>query len=146
MASTSRRKYDVYEDSRSASGNSIDRTNIKGVSIAGWKIETHRGSIADSKTIDECSSQWGIPLPEMPFDKNKLVLIHESGWHYQFDTLQSLRSVEGVDEKVHLASKSNTSTTKTIFGQKPKKSRRVKVAHANEWGKKRYVNEGKYGY
>jgi hypothetical protein len=111
--------------------------NIKGISIDGWKIETQRGSIADSKTIDECSSQWGIPLPEMPFDKNKLVISHENGWSYHFDAFRALRSVEGVEDEVYLTGKSTNSTTKTIFGQKPTKSRRVKVAHANEWGKKR---------
>ncbi|UZJ55442.1 hypothetical protein CBS101457_004762 [Exobasidium rhododendri] len=137
MASSSRGKWNIYEHTKSSTGNAIDKIHVKGISIAGWKIETQRGSIADSKTIDECSSQWGIPLPEMPFDKNRLILTYQNDWSYQFDALQALRNVEGVEEECYLGGKSTTGTSKTVFGQKPTKSRRVKVAHANEWGKKR---------
>lgn len=124
----------------------LDSFNVKGITLSGWNIESHRGSIADSKTIDECSSQWGIPLPEMPFDKNKLVIKHESsGWTYQFDALKALRSVDGVDDSCRLIGIGPPlKTTKSVFGQKPIKSRRVKVAHATEWEKKRWVATRSY--
>lgn len=128
-----------YEYSKGSTA--LDSINVKGISLSGWNIESHRGSIADSKTIDECSTQWGIPLPEMPFDKNRLVIKHESsGWTYQFDALKALRSIDGVEEGFRLFGMGPPGkTTRTVFGQKPSKSRRVKVAHASEWEKRRCV-------
>lgn len=36
----------------------------------------------------------GLPLPEMPFGNNSLVIRHETlGWEYKFDTLEALRLV-----------------------------------------------------
>lgn len=146
MASTSARRHETYESTRASAkegegASALDSVAVKGITIAGWTVETQRGSIADSKTIDEYSSRWGIPLPEMPFDKNRLILRHEaSGWSYLFDAAEALRSVEGVDEKAHLPGRCPPKTSKSVFGQKPGKSRRVKVAHAGEWGKKRCVS------
>ena len=138
MASSSRQTHKTYERTQSNSESALDSVNVKGILVAGWKIETQRGSIADSKTIDDCSTQWGIPLPEMPFDKNQLILTHEpSGWTYHFDALQALRSVEGVNDDVYLPGLCPPTSSKVLFGEKPAKSRRVKVAHASEWGKKR---------
>lgn len=178
MAAAWRTPYDLFDDKRSASAAAAaaapglatgkspvsatpssvaDTVHVRGISIAGWRIETHRGSIADSKTIDTLSESWGIPLPEMPFDKNSLVIVHEqSGWQYVFDGMRALQSVEGVDEAVHRpgvemgregmepdASSSRASgtagkTRRHGLGEKPK-SKRVKVSYANEWGKKRCV-------
>jgi hypothetical protein len=135
--------YKTYEDVKGSTGNAVDSIAIKGIKLSGWTIESHRGSIADSKTIEESSSSWGIPLPEMPFDKNRLVLKHEaSGWIYQFDAMQALRSIDGVDDKVRLMGIGPPlKSTKNVFGLKPNKSKRVKVAHASEWEKKRCVAE-----
>lgn len=36
----------------------------------------------------------GLPLPEMPFGNNSLVIQHKKlGWEYRFDTLEALRLV-----------------------------------------------------
>lgn len=129
----------LFEEVKSSTGNAVDSVTVKGITLSGWTIESHRGSIADSKTIEESSSSWGIPLPEMPFDKSRLVITHESsGWKYQFDAMQALRSIDGVEKDARLMGMGPPlKSTKNVFGQKPNKSRRVKVAHASEWEKKR---------
>ncbi|MCO5584975.1 hypothetical protein L7F22_038907 [Adiantum nelumboides] len=136
-------------DSNSTSASLADVINVRGIKIAGWTIETHRGSIADSKTIDELSDNWGIPLPEMPFDKNKLVIRYDGNkndekqqsWQYSFDGMSALKSVEGVSEQstfkgMELNRSISHHKGTTRFGEKPKK-KRVQVSYANEWGKKR---------
>ena len=36
----------------------------------------------------------GLPLPEMPFGNNSLIIRHEGlGWEYKFDALEALRLV-----------------------------------------------------
>lgn len=161
--------YDLYEEKRSASSCVDDQVNVqrdgttpsagpssvadtvqvRGISVAGWTIETHRGSIADSKTIDNLSDEWEIPLPEMPFDKNKLIIKHPlTGWVYCFNGMDALRSIEGVQANRKFSgidmgkdesnqSNHNARVGKSGLGEKPKK--RVQVSYANEWGKKRYV-------
>ncbi|PWN34182.1 TIP41-domain-containing protein, partial [Meira miltonrushii] len=131
-------------DSNTPSASLADVINVRGIKIAGWTIETHRGSIADSKTIDDLSDSWGIPLPEMPFDKNKLVIRYDGeqqSWQYSFDGMSALQSVEGVSESsalkgLELNQSASHHKGTTRFGEKPKK-KRVQVSYANEWGKKR---------
>lgn len=128
----------MYENKQKRSESALDVVTVKGITIAGWSIETQRGSIADTKTIDDSSTQWGIPLPEMPFDKNKLILRHDaSGWVYEFDAFQALRSVDGVEESSRLNGLRPPRAARSVLGRKPEKKQRVKVAYANEWGKKR---------
>lgn len=152
-------KYETFEERRNNATSSTleenthssslaDIINVRGIKIAGWTIETHRGSIADSKTIDELSDSWGIPLPEMPFDKNKLVIKYDGkqgdkrqSWQYSFDGMSALQSVEGVSKssalkglELNQSASYNKGTTR--FGEKPKQ-KRVQVSYANEWGKKR---------
>lgn len=98
----------------------------------------------------------GIPPPEMVFPSNRLVLRHETtGWEYVFGVEKALRCVDGVNgdwrvQGVDLsqewrgqASGGASGTGKkstTQFGEKPdrkKKSKGIKVAYADEWGKSR---------
>lgn len=144
--------------------SAADVVHVKGINICGWTVETSRGSIADSKTIDELSDRLKIPLPEMPFDKNALRITHEaSGWQYIFDAVSALRSVEGVDQAHRTsgldvgdgsvgtsngsagtggAGSKRAQRSGGLLGDKPKKSRRVKVAYADEWGKSREPGPG----
>lgn len=146
--------------------SAADVVHVKGIAICGWTIETSRGSIADSKTIDELSDRLKIPVPEMPFDKNALRIKHEaSGWQYVFNFVGALQSVEGVNQAhrtlgldVSDGGISSSSTSNgggaagskraqergagSMLGDKPKKSRRVKVAYADEWGKSREPASG----
>jgi type 2A phosphatase activator TIP41 len=168
--STWKTLYELYDERRSVSSSSkseapsttqdgpssasvADTVNVRGIEIAGWKIESHKGSIADSKSIDERSEAWGIPLPEMPFDKNRLVLQYigpdktQPTWAYCLDGMSALRSVEGVNKEmavrgISFESDSELSTGKAsrsaALGQKPAKaSKRVQVSYASEWGRKR---------
>lgn len=108
--------------------------------------------------MEALGEKLGIPPPEMVFPSNRLVLRHEgSGWEYVFGVERALRCVDGVNEDWKVqgvdlsqewrgaagAGASGSGSGKkstTQFGEKPdrkKKTKGIKVAYADEWGKSR---------
>ncbi|PWN54108.1 TIP41-domain-containing protein [Violaceomyces palustris] len=142
-------------------------TNTRGIEIGGWSIKVNSGNIGNSAEMDALSDLLGIPPPEMAFPRNSLLLRHpESGFNLCFDAIRALRSVAGVKEKNYLEGMDcrENSSAKSPFdatvgagskrpttgslGEKPTgrrnlKSSMIKVAYAQEWGKKR--NESSAG-
>lgn len=131
------------------SSNSSDNStpiSTKGIEIHGWKISSTRGTIASSNKIDSITNHLNIPLPEMPFPNNHLTIKHQkSGFTYTLDGNRALASVEGVRKENQLKgldlrefnhnNKSGNAKGKGL-GEKPK-SKGIKVAYANQWGKSR---------
>jgi len=83
----------------------------------------------------------------MPFPNNSLTIKHhKSGFNYTFDGNRALASIEGVNKRIKLEGldlrdqpefKSDAKRKVTTgLGEKPK-SKGIKVAYANQWGKSR---------
>ncbi|CAD6898011.1 unnamed protein product [Tilletia controversa] len=125
----------------------------RGIQIAGWTITATKGPIASSAQMDSISSDFNIPPPEMLFPDNSLVIAHpQSGFSYTFDAVRALSSVHGVAPQHGLvgldlredyeraaaaaAATSGAGAHSSKLGSKPK-SKGIKVAYAQEWGKSR---------
>ena len=132
--------------SSSSSDNSTP-ISTKGIEIHGWKISSTRGTIASSNKIDSITNHLNIPLPEMPFPNNHLTIKHQkSGFTYTLDGNRALASVDGVRKENQLngldlrefnpLDNKNQNGKGKGLGEKPK-SKGIKVAYANQWGKSR---------
>ncbi|KAG8880264.1 hypothetical protein FRB97_000976 [Tulasnella sp. 331] len=66
------------------------------ISIHGWNISCTSLPISNAPEIDQMHETLkGLPLPEMPFGNNSVVLRHEaSGWEYTFTALEALKGVK----------------------------------------------------
>ncbi|KAG8923616.1 hypothetical protein FRC00_006030 [Tulasnella sp. 408] len=66
------------------------------IDIQGWKIASTSLPISNAPEIDELQETLhGLPIPEMPFGNNSIVLKHEaSGWEYSFNALGALSGVK----------------------------------------------------
>ncbi|KAE8234706.1 hypothetical protein CF326_g243 [Tilletia indica] len=121
----------------------------RGIEIAGWTITATKGPIANSAQMDSISSDFTIPPPEMLFPSNSLIIAHpHSGFSYTFDAVRALSSVHGVaaqhsrvgldlrEEYERAAAPTAAGVQLSKLGSKPK-SKGIKVAYAQEWGKSR---------
>ncbi|PWN42829.1 TIP41-domain-containing protein [Ceraceosorus guamensis] len=135
--------HEQSSDASAPSPSSIaDTLRHKGIKIAGFTIRVTHGSIASSAAIDELSSDLQIPMPEMPFLKNRVSIEHEAtGWKYDLDSVEALKCVEGVAEAHKLEGISfgvaGSTTARARVGEKKKRRNKVKVAYAKEWGRSR---------
>lgn len=81
----------------------------------GFTIYLRKLPISKSGKIDELSAELGIPLPEMIFGDNEVLIIHEaSGWSIDFNTPAALDCVDKTGESM------------------------LQVAHSAEWQRTRY--------
>ena len=128
------------------SSGSVPKTsqNTRGIKLGGWSIQVTSGNIGSSAEMDALSDLLGIPPPEMAFPHNSLVLSHpQSGFHLCFDAVRALQSVYGVKAENKLegvdCDRSDKPRRATKMGDKPtaRGKAAIKVAYADEWGKKR---------
>jgi type 2A phosphatase activator TIP41 len=81
-----------------------------------WKISTRKKPILKAGPIDAMNEKLGIPVPEMIFGDNVVVIEHvPSGWAIDFNAFDALDKV-----------------SKTANGM-------LQVAYSKEWQKDRYV-------
>lgn len=66
------------------------------ISIHGWTISSTSLPISNAPEIDAMHEALkGLPVPEMPFGNNSVVLRYEaSGWEYTFNALEALQGVK----------------------------------------------------
>ncbi|KAG8956613.1 hypothetical protein FRC04_000091 [Tulasnella sp. 424] len=66
------------------------------IDIQGWTITSTSLPISNATEIDQLQETLhGLPIPEMPFGNNSIVLKHEaSGWEYSFTALGALSGVK----------------------------------------------------
>lgn len=65
------------------------------ISQGGWNVYTSKRPILNSTEIDLASKRLDIPLPEMIFGNNGVILEHAlSQWKITFDPLDSLDLVD----------------------------------------------------
>ncbi|KAG8926657.1 hypothetical protein FRC02_008759 [Tulasnella sp. 418] len=93
--------------------------SVRSIDIENWSITATSLPISTSKEIDDAHEQLnGLPIPEMPFGNNYLILKHNpTGWEYRFDTLNALKGVK--------------------LGELGEGDGGVKVGYAQEWMKSR---------
>jgi type 2A phosphatase activator TIP41 len=69
--------------------------NTRGIEIGDWQITTATNPIANALVLDELHNKLKLPLPEMTFANNYLLLEHKpSGWKYTFDAAHALAGVK----------------------------------------------------
>ena len=92
----------------------------QGVDILDWSITATTRPISEAAEEEKILRAIEIPVPEMLFGGNSLVLKHKpSGWTYRFDALNALRCVKR--------------------GTLGDGDGGVKVSYADAWLKGRYV-------
>lgn len=91
------------------------------IDIQGWTITSTSLPISNATEIDQLQETLhGLPIPEMPFGNNSIVIKHEaSGWEYSFTALGALSGVK--------------------LGEPGDGDGGVKVGYAKEWMQSRYV-------
>ncbi|CAM0141466.1 Tap42 interacting protein [Umbelopsis sp. WA50703] len=89
-----------------------------GIEYSGWKILSKKAPICNAQDIDKLQNELGIPLPEMIFGNNEVRISHEDGFEILFRAKDALELVDKTSES----------------------NKHIKVAYANEWGKKSAQN------
>lgn len=105
----------------------------RAIRLGDWEVHASHGPIGSARELDTLEDRLGIPLPEMVFPHNRLVLTHiPSARKYVFDAEHALASVAGArgDEYAYLAKPVNPSA---------RRDQLLKVSHANAWGQGRCV-------
>lgn len=114
------------------SGVPAEQVWERGIEIGPWTLTVRHGSIANAGEIDALTHALDIPLPEMPFVHNALVLSHEpSGFSYSFDAVNALRNVDGVAPGMRRDG--------MVLNPAAPSGAGLQVAHAENWCKTRYV-------
>lgn len=73
----------------------FESPNSRSIEIDDWLITASTNPISNAGECDALQTSLGIPLPEMTFGKNYLILEHRvSGWKYAFCTEDALASVK----------------------------------------------------
>ena len=89
------------------------RTHVQGH----WQISTRKLPISRASAIDAMADRIGIPIPEMIFGDNQVVLRHiPSGWSIAFDAADALDKVDKTGES------------------------RLQVAYASDWASSREMS------
>ncbi|KAH8549962.1 TIP41-like family-domain-containing protein [Umbelopsis sp. PMI_123] len=92
--------------------------HISGIEYNGWTITSKKAPICNSQDIERLQKEIGIPLPEMIFGKNEVNIRNETGFELKY----------GAEDALQLVDKTSQS------------NKHIKVAYANEWGKKSSQN------
>lgn len=87
--------------------------------LSEWTISVTKRPISSTREIDEASARLTIPLPEMIFGNNSVVIAQNDGFKMSFEALEALDKVN-----------------KTGEGQL------LKVAYSEDWNRKRYNSFG----
>jgi len=116
------RHFQPQMEARALPRHHIEETDtLRTLTLPSWTISVENHPISNAAHLDELHAQLGFPLPEMTFGHNLIRLKHkESGWEYQFDTLNALRGVKN--------------------GPLEEGDGAVKVQHADDWLKSRYLH------
>ncbi|KTW27904.1 uncharacterized protein T551_02871 [Pneumocystis jirovecii RU7] len=85
----------------------------RSIHLQDWSVISTKGSILTSEEIQQFSSRLMIPIPEMTFGKNQVIMEHSSGWRMAFTAYDALEKVDKTGKEV------------------------IQVSYANEWVKKR---------
>lgn len=88
----------------------------RSISIAGWTITSTKLPISSSLDGDELALKLGIPVPEMTFGDNAVVIEGPNQWKCGFTTLQALDAVDKTG------------------------SQGIKVSYSEQWNKTRFLN------
>ncbi|KAL2917844.1 Tap42 interacting protein [Polyrhizophydium stewartii] len=70
----------------------------KGIAIGDWQIATTKRPICNSAELDRVAEWISIPLPEMLFGNNELVVAHRSGVSVVFNAVEALALVDDTPE------------------------------------------------
>lgn len=71
-----------------------ETNNTRSIEVFSWTLKTFVAPIISASEVDAMQASLGLPLPEMTFGNNSLVIRHNpSGWEYCFDTESALRLV-----------------------------------------------------
>lgn len=93
--------------------------NTRSIDVHGWRITACTNPISSAVECDALQAELGLPLPEMIFGNNSLVIHHQSSkWQYSFDALNALKAVRN--------------------GELQEGDGGVKVGYADAWLKSRY--------
>ncbi|PKI84676.1 Tap42 interacting protein [Malassezia vespertilionis] len=131
-------------------GSQVDTITERGIHVGPWTITVAHGSIANASDNDALSRLLDIPMPEMPFPHNVLVLHHHpSGFEYNFDATRALQCVDGVPAAHRLDPIDCAFELARAQGIDNGVARRkralsgsgIKVSYANEWGKSRCLEQ-----
>ncbi|KAG5439910.1 hypothetical protein PCANB_000192 [Pneumocystis canis] len=87
--------------------------STRSIHLQDWSVTSTKGSILTSEEIQKFSSQLSMPIPEMTFGKNQVIMKHSSGWRIAFVAYDALEAVDKTGKEV------------------------IQVSYANEWVKKR---------
>jgi type 2A phosphatase activator TIP41 len=71
----------------------------RSIAIAGWTITATKLPISSSSEGDELSKKIGIPVPEMTFGNNSVTVAGPNGLQCEFNTQESLDSVDKTGSK-----------------------------------------------
>lgn len=72
-----------------------ETNNTRRIDIFSWSLETIVAPIITASEVDAMQANLGLPLPEMTFGNNSLVIRHiPSGWAYRFDAESALKWVK----------------------------------------------------
>jgi type 2A phosphatase activator TIP41 len=93
---------------------------VRTLTLPAWTIVAENHPMSNAAQLDVLDAELKIHLPEMTFGANRINLKHRSsGWQYEFSTKEALRGVKN--------------------GPLEEGDGSVKVRHADEWLKSRYV-------
>jgi type 2A phosphatase activator TIP41 len=93
---------------------------VRTLTLPAWTIVVENHPMSNAVQLDALDAELKMHLPEMTFGANRINLKHRpSGWQYEFSTEDALRGVKN--------------------GPLEEGDGAVKVKHADEWLKSRYV-------
>jgi phosphatidylserine decarboxylase len=77
-----------------------DGITTREIIINGWKIQTVKGRIYDSRELLAASSKLSksIPFPDMFFGYNSLMIQHDNGFKCTFSALDAFSQVDTVSD------------------------------------------------
>ncbi len=94
---------------------------VRTLTLPAWTIVAEVHPMSNATQLDALDAELKMNLPEMTFGANRINLKHRpSGWQYEFSTKEALRGVKN--------------------GPMEEGDGAVKVKHADEWLKSRYVS------
>lgn len=93
---------------------------VRTLTLPAWTIVAENHPMSNAAQLDALDAELKMHLPEMTFGTNRINLKHRpSGWQYEFSTKEALHGVKN--------------------GPLEKGDGAVKVKHADDWLKSRYV-------
>lgn len=91
----------------------ITSGSTRSIHLYNWTVMSIKGSILTSREIRQFSSRLTIPIPDMTFGRNQVMVKHHSGWKMTFTAYDALEGVNKTGKEM------------------------IQVSYAQEWIKKR---------